>query len=120
MAQFELKFWRIIFSLNFSDPDYHRAWLKHGSKRKIDLKLLISYLPTANFPIMESKFVKTRGGKRKRKSPRRFDEKNNELRLAATIIGKVSLSNICFNFLTLGGVLIKTEAAQTNNQQELS
>ena len=70
----------------FADPDYHRAWLRHGSKRKVDLKLLISYLPTANFPLMETKFIKKRG-KRKRKSPpHKIEEDENEVRLAATII----------------------------------
>ena len=47
----------------------------------MDLKVLVSYLPTANFPLVEGKFVKKPRGKRKRKSI-----PDNDLRLAATII----------------------------------
>ena len=47
------KTWTLILP----DPDYHRAWLRHGSKRQVDLKLLISYLPSANWPLIKATFV---------------------------------------------------------------
>ena len=46
------KTWTLILP----DPDYHRAWLRHGSKRQLDLKLLISYLPSANWPLIKATF----------------------------------------------------------------
>ena len=80
----------------YADPDYHRAWLRHGSKRHVDLKVLISYLPTADFPLIEPKFIKKQSrGKRKSKIPLIIQEQEynklqlpaeNDLRLAATII----------------------------------
>ena len=79
----------------YADPDYHRAWLRHGSKRHVDLKVLISYLPTADFPLIEPKFIKKQSrGKRKSKSPLIIQQEynklqlpaENDLRLAATII----------------------------------
>ena len=79
-----------VIMINFgfyADPDYHRAWLRHGSKRHVDLKVLISYLPTADFPLIEPKFIKKQSrGKRKSQSPQIIDEADNDLRLAATII----------------------------------
>ena len=70
----------------YADPDYHRAWLRHGSKRHVDLKVLISYLPTADFPLIEPKFIKKQSrGKRKSQSPQ-IQDADNDLRLAATII----------------------------------
>ena len=38
------------------DPDYHRAWLHHGTKRHLNLKLLISYLPKSSFPLVKANF----------------------------------------------------------------
>ena len=79
------KTWTLILP----DPDYHRAWLRHGSKRQIDLKLLISYLPNSSFPMVRANFRK----KKQRMSQVKRGQKgetgdNSELRLAATILNE--------------------------------
>ena len=47
------KTWTLILP----DPDYHRAWLRNGSKRQLELKLLISYLPSATWPLIKATFL---------------------------------------------------------------
>lgn len=75
------KTWMLILP----DPDFHRAWIKHGSRRHLDLKLLISYLPGANMQLVKAKYKKLIGPKLDTVRVSNGDN-TNEARLAAVII----------------------------------